>query len=93
MNQYVLKMCKDAGFADSMVVAVYPKFLKLAQLVQENTYHSMSEYKAGYADGVLAEREECAKLCDDRAIKYDGFTEEQNASEKLAEAIRARGEA
>ena len=39
------------------------------------------------------EREACAKICDARAIEYDGFTEEQNASEKLASAIRARGEA
>jgi len=39
------------------------------------------------------EREACAKICDSRAIEYDGFTEEQNASEKLAAAIRARGEA
>jgi hypothetical protein len=39
-----------------------------------------------------AEREACAKVCDARAIEYDGFTEEQNASEKLAAAIRARGE-
>ena len=37
------------------------------------------------------EREACAKVCDARAIEYDGFTEEQNASEKLAAAIRARG--
>ena len=44
-------------------------------------------------DWVLAEREACAKVCDARAIEYDGFTEEQNASEKLAAAIRARGEA
>ena len=36
------------------------------------------------------EREACALICDARATEYDGFTEEQNASEKLAEAIRAR---
>ena len=41
---------------------------------------------------VAIEREACAKVCDARAIEYDGFTEEQNASEKLAAAIRARGE-
>jgi hypothetical protein len=41
----------------------------------------------------VKEREACAKICDSRAIEYDGFTEEQNASEKLAAAIRARGEA
>ena len=40
---------------------------------------------------VEAEREACAKLADAHAIEYDGFTEEQNASEKLAAAIRARG--
>lgn len=41
---------------------------------------------------VALEREACAKVCDARAIEYDGFMEEQNASEKLAAAIRARGE-
>jgi hypothetical protein len=37
------------------------------------------------------EREACAKVCDYRAMEYDGFSAEQNASEKLAAAIRARG--
>ena len=39
------------------------------------------------------EREACAKVCDARALEYDGFSAEQNASEKLAAAIRARGQA
>lgn len=39
------------------------------------------------------EREACAKVCDARAIEYDGFTEEQYASEELAAAIRERGQA
>jgi hypothetical protein len=38
------------------------------------------------------EREACAKVCDYRAMEYDGFSAEQNASEKLAAAIRARGQ-
>lgn len=42
---------------------------------------------------IAAEREACAALCDARAIECDGFTEEQHASEKLAEDIRARGQA
>jgi hypothetical protein len=42
---------------------------------------------------VEAEREACAKVCDARAIEYDGFSAEQNASEKLAAVIRARGQA
>jgi hypothetical protein len=37
------------------------------------------------------EREACAKVCDSRALEYDGFSAEQNASEKLAAAIRNRG--
>ena len=44
----------------------------------------------GLDKAVADEREACAKVCDS-AIEYDGFTEEQNASEKLAAAIRARG--
>jgi hypothetical protein len=42
-------------------------------------------------EAVEAEREACAKVCDSRAMEYDGFSAEQNASEKLAAAIRARG--
>jgi hypothetical protein len=42
---------------------------------------------------VAAEKEACAQVCEARAIKYDGFSAEQNASEKLAAAIRARGQA
>ena len=42
---------------------------------------------------IAAEREACAKVCDARAAEYDGFSAEQNASEKLAAAIRARGQA
>ena len=50
------------------------------------------ELLEAFAELVRAdEREACAKLADARAIEYDGFTEEQNASEKLAAAIRARG--
>ena len=49
------------------------------------------------ADAIKAaikiEREACAKVCDARAAEYDGFSAEQNASEKLAIAIRARGQA
>ena len=51
------------------------------------------EHLVAFAKLVAAkEREACAEVCDSRAIEYDGFTEEQNASEKLAAAIRARGE-
>jgi hypothetical protein len=44
-----------------------------------------------FVKAVKAEREACAKVCDSRAMEYDGFSAEQNASEKLAAAIRERG--
>jgi hypothetical protein len=57
------------------------------------TDNFLKELKAFAALVAAAEREACAKVCDARAIEYDGFSAEQNASEKLAAAIRARGQA
>lgn len=51
-------------------------------------------YKQGYNAGVLAEREECAKVCDDVAEDYNpyrGFS--ALGATECATAIRARGEA
>ena len=56
------------------------------------TEASLSRLEALIKLAIAAEREACAKVCDS-AIEYDGFTEEQNASEKLAAAIRKRGQA
>jgi hypothetical protein len=51
------------------------------------TQEHWTEYERSIA---AVEREACAKVCDYRAMEYDGFSAEQNASEKLAAAIRAR---
>jgi hypothetical protein len=76
------------------------EIIEMAIQTELNLYvHDLTEKQyieviKDFAQLVAAEeREACAKLCDARAIEYDGFTEEQNASEKLATAIRARGEA
>ena len=45
-------------------------------------------YRCGYAAGAVAEREACAKVCDEINNDYDG--EEVSAS-WIATAIRARG--
>ena len=81
MTQDIIEMAKQAGF-----------------LEHEDQFYTNHEYGdcklelEAFAKLVAAkEREACAKVCDARAIEYDGFTEEQNASEKLAAAIRARG--
>jgi len=70
----------------------------LHKVVAENqnftTWTVSTPHLVGLVNHAIAEeREACAKVCDARAIEYDGFTEEQNASEKLAAAIRARGQA
>jgi len=76
------------------------EIIEMAIQTELNLYvHDLTEKQyieviKDFAQLVAAEeREACAKLCDARAIEYDGFTEEQNASEKLATAIKARGEA
>lgn len=48
--------------------------------------------QVAWSNGAFVEREACAKVCEDRAVEYDGLTAEQNASEKLAAAIRARSQ-
>jgi len=42
-------------------------------------------------DAIAAEREACAKLCDEEAEAAWGCTEEQCTAEHLANAIRSRG--
>ncbi len=55
--------------------------------------HAVQMAENAYKNGQADEREACAKVCDARALEYDGFSAEQNASEKLAAAIRERGQA
>lgn len=52
-------------------------------------------YKQGYNAGVLAEREACAKVCDDYIVKWQraGFRGDLTTATDLSKAIRARGEA
>ena len=62
---------------------------ELRRLVSFNK--ALMDEVARLQKAVADEREACAKVCNARAAEYDGFSAEQNASEKLAEAIRARG--
>jgi hypothetical protein len=63
-----------------------------AQADDANSWHHLGEdEKLEWA--MKLEREACAKVCDARALEYDGFSAEQNAFERLAAAIRARGQA
>ncbi len=81
----IIRMTREAGGLDAT-----PEFLeRFAELVRADE-RERAQRENAY---VALEREACAKVCDARAAEYDGFSAEQNASEKLAAAIRARGQA
>jgi hypothetical protein len=80
----IIRMARDSG-------ALQVGFNKTIMQSEYSMFeHELERFAALVA---AAEREACAALCDARAIECDGFTEEQHASEKLAEDIRARGQA
>jgi hypothetical protein len=89
----IIRMTREAGGFDAT-----PEFLeRFATLVADaeaKRIHDEGMVTVGHMrEQIAAEREACAKVCDARAREYDGFSAEQHASEKLAAAIRARGQA
>ena len=69
------------------------EIIEMAKSINEDWWLDDIDLQAFAKLVAEAEREACAKVCDARATEYDGFTEEQNASEKLATTIRGRGQA
>lgn len=55
-----------------------------------NPYCEMCNYNRGYADGVKAERERCARIADDEAIEHMDGDESYmcGAVEEIAKRIR-----
>ena len=97
MNQdKIIEMARQAGFEDSRnwTLTSMPWLCKslevFAKLVADSVYENedmfAEAYAGGYAAGVVAEREACAKLCDE----YQDIpaTEPRHC----AQDIRARGE-
>ena len=62
----------------------------LAQPAQEPDELTIA-YMSGLYDGKKAEREACAKVCDEHNARQNLFAEERYAAHWLASAIRARG--
>jgi hypothetical protein len=76
-----------------------PVVVSFANLVAKHTLSSIDpskfmSYHEGIEAGRLAEREACAKVCDDINAKYKSADDvaERVASQWCADAIRARGE-
>ena len=96
----IIEMARKAGVEDSNeydhLVCTEVELVAFAKLIAAKAFPDGVDAewvarRTRYA--VEQEREACAKVCDARAAEYDGFSAEQNASEKLAIAIRARGQA
>jgi hypothetical protein len=65
-----------------------------AKLVEAHTRGQIfkpdwDNYRQGLIDGAIAEREACAKVCDEIHAEYEA----KDSFSSYAEAIRARGEA
>ena len=79
----VIEMAREAGLVGG---PVYARGLeRFAELVRAAAIKEAPDYLMGYADGVHAEREACAKVCEPQEEHDDPLT-----AWKIAAAIRAR---
>jgi hypothetical protein len=75
------------GNRDGLYMDALTEFAKL--VAEKAVRESSAEYRLGWNDGQIAEREACAKLCDELSDKH---TWEGCCADECAQAIRARGE-
>ena len=96
-REEIIEMAKQAGFLDyelddGTTDAVDKRYEAFARLVAKHTLMNIDPSKFISCQEVmeaarLAEREACAKVCEEYAIGL-----ERNYSEIIADKIRARGE-
>ena len=86
----IIRLAKEAGLSNEIGVFGYPYLPELerfAALVADATRGDYFEgWEEGYKAGVIAEREACAKVCEETRFP-DSYT-----VIRCAAAIRARGE-
>ena len=91
----ILRMAREVGLRDANgeddSVNIVDALHKFAVRFLANTPpNTMMTYREGYAAGVAAEREACAKVCDDKA--KETFSGQCAVwGDYFARAIRARG--
>ena len=90
----IIEIAREAGFVvthiGDPIGTNYTMIEAFANLVAEKAVReSSAEYRLGWNDGQIAEREACAKLCDELSDKH---TWEGCYADERAQAIRARGE-
>ncbi len=89
-------------YVQSLATSTFlPELERFAALVAAEAIKYGPDYKVGYADGVAAEREACAKVCDDfERAKWESVKNITENGGRLAfagpmhcaAAIRARGQ-
>jgi hypothetical protein len=88
----IIEMANRAGIVNpQMVINTLEAFAKL--VVEKAVRESSAEYRLGWNDGQIAEREACAKVCE-TFDQREAFNDEDMAvADACADAIRARGQA
>jgi hypothetical protein len=100
----IIEMARQAGFFINDELTITSPFIEdicissmlkeFAKLVADKTVReSSAEYRLGWNDGQIHEREECAKLCDSTVEQtyISGYTGAVHSGRReCAEAIRAR---
>ena len=93
----IIRMALEAEFHPIAGGIVEGNLLRFAALVASAAVRETSaEYRLGWNDGQIAEREACAKLCEEAQSPPDWNSVAilwKECRNKLAEAIRARGQA
>ena len=90
-----IEMAREVGFAVGLGSPALEKFERLIAMARADALVNMDpskmmSYQEGFEAGRFAEREACAKVCEDLDWSRDSTWEV--ATLDCAEAIRARGE-
>lgn len=85
----IIRMAREAGFGNYAYEAasLFERFAIL--VIANNPPQTFMSYQEGYAAGVAAEREACAKVCEQMPDLEHGWR--VNLPSDCAAAIRARG--
>lgn len=94
----IIRMAREAGFESNSLGMTYTSgsLLDLLErfavlVISSRQPQSSMSWQEGYEIGVAAEREACAKVCENGTFLHD-FSPEAVYSRACARAIRARGQ-
>jgi len=92
----IIRMAREAGLVKQtqsgkeIWMADPEVLLEFGQLIEAE--EGLAQYKHGYAAGAAAEREACAKECENHKVGLSSYFEIDERIQECADAIRARGQ-